>query len=292
MGSHTVDRLIREGAAVTVFDVKNWKEAENLHNQKTNITYIEGDIRDFEFLKKSMKGHTHVLHLAAVVSVMESIEDPITSHEVNVTGTLNVFESARLEGVTRVVYASSAAVYGNQDIIPISEDAAISPQSPYGLHKSMNDSYATLYSDLFGLSTIGLRYFNIFGERQDPSSPYSGVISIFVDRTKREEKITIFGDGSATRDFIHVDNIVDANIRALSSIHQGVCNVGSGKETSLNMLIDALSVIYGRRIVPEYKEERSGDIMRSCPSIEKIHRLLAYTVIVDFNEGLTKLISA
>lgn len=291
VGSHTVDRLLKEGNSVTVFDIKPWKDAINIHHQEGKLTYIEGNICDYDLVKKSIGGHNSVLHLAAVVSVPLSVQDPINSHETNVTGTLHVLEAARKANISRVVYASSAAVYGDQRSLPVTEDVSLVPQSPYGLHKAINDEYAALYERQFGLRTMGLRYFNIFGKRQDPSSPYSGVISIFADRIKRGEQLTIYGDGNATRDFVHVDNIVDANIKSLSSDAVGVCNIASGIETTLNELVSTLGEITGSEPRVEYQPKRPGDVEKSYASIAEASRCIGYTPSVSLKEGLVDLLS-
>jgi nucleoside-diphosphate-sugar epimerase len=234
---------LADGHQVTVYDIKSWNEAINLHHQHGAITYIQGDILDYELLKTSMSEHSHVLHLAAVVSVQETIENPLHSHAVNVTGTLNVFEAAKASNVTRVVYASSAAVYGKQDAVMMIEDFKCSPLSPYGLHKLMNDEYATLAATLHGQSILGLRYFNVYGSRQSADSPYSGVISIFAAKAAVEAPLVIYGDGSATRDFISVQDVAEANLLALASDAVGYCNIASGIETSINTLIDTIESV-------------------------------------------------
>jgi UDP-glucose 4-epimerase len=283
IGSHTVDALLKKGEQVTVFDKKSWEEAVNLVHQEGNIRYISGDIRDAEMLRDAMTGHTHVLHLAAVVSVPESIEHPIETHEVNVTGALNVFDAARICGVERVVYASSAAVYGDQRVIPIEEETPLSPRSPYGLHKKMNEEYASLYEALFGLSVMGLRYFNVYGSRQDASSPYSGVISIFSNNLKAGKDIVLHGDGSATRDFISVSMVSQANMRALQSSYSGVSNVGGGTEVSIRELLDMMVDESGKKVSPLMKESREGDIPRSCASVKRMKEVLQVTP-----QGLTR----
>jgi len=290
VGSHTVDELIERGFTVSVLDLKSWDEAVNLHHHKKGvITYIQGDIRDFEFLEKNFAGHTHVLHLAALVSVPESISNPLEFNNTNITGTLNVFEAARRNNISKVVYASSAAVYGNQSSVPVAESAQTKSESPYGLHKIVNDEYAHLYGQNFNLSITGLRYFNIFGPRQNPSSPYSGVVSIFVDKIQKGEPITIYGDGKQTRDFVYVDNVVQANLLALGSDKRGVYNVGIGQETSLLTLVSTIEEVVGKKTQIDFKNKREGDIERSYASIEKIKLELGYIPEVDLKNGLKKL---
>jgi len=291
IGSHTVDLALAEGHEVTVYDLKSWDEATNLHQHQGAIAYIEGDICDYELLKESMAGHSHVLHLAAVVSVQETINDPLHSHAVNVSGTLNVFEAARTNTVKRVVYASSAAVYGKQDEVMMVENFSCAPLSPYGLHKLISDEYATLYSTLYNQSTLGLRYFNVYGSRQTADSPYSGVISIFATRAASAESLTIYGDGSATRDFISVQDVAKANLLALFSDAVGYCNIASGLETSINELIDTIELVMGKSISREYKESRAGDILRSCAATDRAKSQIGFAANINLEQGLTSLLS-
>ncbi len=290
IGSHTVDALCDAGHEVTVYDLKPKHEASNLHGRIDNISYVQGDILDYDRLLEAMKGHTHVLHLAAVVSVQESVDDPVRSHAVNVTGTVQVFEIARHLQIERVVYASSAAVYGMQDIVPVTEDVPLNPQSPYGAQKAMDDMYARIYTELYGQSLMGLRYFNVFGPRQDPKSPYSGVISIFTDRIRNGSSITLYGDGNATRDFVSVHDIAHANVLALEHKGVGVCNIGSGREYTLNELISILELLKGASIEKRFEAPREGDIKRSAASIERANQLLGYTPRVTLEHGLKDLI--
>lgn len=291
IGSHTVDLALKEGHKVTVYDIKTWDEAVNLHHVKDKITYIEGDILDTDSLNTSLIEKTHVLHLAAIVSVPKTIEEPLHSHDVNVTGTLNVFELSENNNVKRVVYASSAAVYGAQEVLPIKETAECKPESPYGLHKLINDQYAQLFSEYRKQSILGLRYFNVFGVRQDPSSPYSGVISIFTDRAKKDEKITVFGDGLATRDFVSVYDVAQANLSALMSDEIGICNIGTGKEVTINELIESIEVAANKKIVKEHESAREGDILRSCAAVEEAKNKIGLVAKVELIEGLKELLS-
>jgi UDP-glucose 4-epimerase len=289
IGSHTVDALIARGKIVTVFDRKSWSEATNLHHVEGKVSYIQGDICDREVLMEVMKGHTHVLHLAAIVSVPQTIQNPLTTHDINVTGTLNVFDAARLNNVTRIAYASSAAVYGNQSNIPVSEHMSVAPLSPYGEQKAICERYAELYVELYKQSIIGLRYFNVFGQRQDPSSPYSGVITIFKQKASKNETLTIYGDGYTTRDFVYVSDIVEANMLALESESTGVCNIGAGEEVSLREIVSTLETILDTQVKVEYKPQREGDINRSVANIERAHELLGYVPRVSLENGLRNL---
>ncbi len=289
IGSHTVDRLLQDGKQVTVFDIKTEAEAENLAHCRGDITYVVGDIRDQATVHSAMAGHTHVLHLAALVSVPLSIEDPIGTHATNVTGMLHVLEAARAHEVSRFVYASSAAVYGETTKEAVAEHCAVNPLSPYGLHKCVNEEYADLYQRLYDLSTTGLRYFNVFGTRQDPNSPYSGVISIFAHRVVNDQAVTIYGDGTATRDFVHISNIVDANVRALHTHQSGVFNVGTGISSSIADLYQHVCDLTGKQIDPEFTIARSGDIKHSLADIARIQAELDYVPEQDFIAGLKTL---
>jgi UDP-glucose 4-epimerase len=290
VGSHTVDRLVIEGWEVTVFDIKSWNKAIYLHPLESKINYVEGDIRNIDQVSRVFQGQDLVLHLAAVVSVPGSVDDPVGTHITNVDGTLNVFESARKSNIKKVVYASSAAVYGSKALVPTKESSSLLPDSPYGLHKMINDQYADIYNRLFGLSTIGLRYFNIFGVRQDPLSSYSGVVSVFWKKINTGESVTIYGDGLQTRDFVHVDNIVEANLLALNSDRAGVYNVGTGLETSLLDLVAMIEKVVGKKAQIDYKDKRIGDIEKSVADITKIKNELGYIPNVDLESGLKKLI--
>jgi len=293
IGSHCVDAFLDRGNEVTVLDIKKKDDAKNLAHTINDITYLEGDIRDIKSTKKHLEEHTHVLHLAANVSVQESLRKPIESHTTNVTGTLSVFEAAYQCGVKRVVYASSAAVYGDTEIVPTPENAALLPLSPYGLHKQINELHAQFYTRQYGLSTIGLRFFNVFGSRQDSSSPYSGVVSIFAEKIREGKPLTVFGDGNASRDFMHVSNVVNACIAGLTS-ESGVgniYNVGSGKETSIHELISVLTKGTKSESKVAYAKAREGDIVRSCASIERIVNELGYGVQCNFEKGIKEILT-
>jgi UDP-glucose 4-epimerase len=289
IGSHTVDALLACGAEITVYDRVPSNEAHNLDHVRDAITYITGDIRDYETLATAMNGHTHVVHLAAAVSVPESTKDPRYAHDVNVTGTSNMFEAARMSDVSRVVYASSAAVYGTPDTIPIREDMPLSPRSPYGLHKHVNEQYASIYTELYGMKCMGLRYFNVYGSRQHHDSPYSGVISIFMHHIRNGLPLTMHGDGSTTRDFIHVYDVARANVRALHSTVSSVFNIGTGCETTLTNLVDTIEHITEMHCDRVYAPTRSGDIKRSCAFVENSARLLGYESSISLNDGLREL---
>jgi UDP-glucose 4-epimerase len=232
VGSHTVDLLLVQGQRVRVLDDFSSGRRENLPASALLET-VQGDVRDPVAVEQAMQGITRVLHLAAHVSVVKSIEDPVASAAVNVGGFLVVLDAARRAGVGRFVYASSAAVYGATERVPVDESTPVRPQSPYGLEKAIDDQYALLFKELYGVRCLGLRYFNVYGPRQDPASPYSGVISRFLDCIRMGRPLTIFGDGRQTRDFVFVKDVAKVNVQALNANAFGVCNVGTGSSTSV-----------------------------------------------------------
>jgi UDP-glucose 4-epimerase len=227
-----------------------------------------------------------VLHLAAQISVQSSIADPIASCNHNVAGFLNILQAARAAGIRRVVYASSAAVYGVPRELPLTESSPAAPISPYGLEKLINDQYAALYRDLFGLSTLGLRYFNVYGPRQDAASPYSGVISKWSAALATGKPLRIFGDGGQTRDFVFVGDVAKANVLALSSEATGVCNVGTGKSVTLLEFIDTLEHVVGRPAERRFEPGVPGDIRASAMSPQRLASLMGFTPSTPLHEGL------
>tara|TARA_B100000745_G_scaffold289342_1_gene227374 strand:- start:1155 stop:2102 length:948 start_codon:yes stop_codon:yes gene_type:complete len=294
IGSHCVDLFHACGYEVGVFDIKSRAEVVNLHHILDDITYIEGDVRDVRQLDSVMGMYDVVLHMAAIVSVQESIDNPLASHETNVTGTLNVFDSASRHGVSRVVYASSAAVYGETEVVPTPEHAPLKPLSPYGLHKVINEKYGELYGQQFGLQNIGLRFFNVYGSRQDPSSPYSGVISIFAKYMQTGDQPTIFGDGGATRDFVHVSDVAAVCRYAIEAdtTETFVCNIGSGKATSIRTLVDTFNTVLAAEVKPQHAAERTGDIVHSCSVSEVAYVKFSFRTTVPLHKGLKEVLDA
>ena len=270
IGSHIVEHLLKDGYQARVLDNFTTGKRENLAFAAghRNLEIIEGDIRNADTVAAAMTGADGVdgvFHEAALVSVPKSVEDPGLSFDINARGTFNVFEAARKAGVRRVVYASSAAVYGNNEQLPLSESYTPIPLSPYGLDKLYTEHLGALYQSLYEQQMVALRYFNVFGPRQDPKSPYSGVISIFVDRLRAGTVPTIHGDGGQTRDFVYVGDIVQANLRAMlaeSNAGFQVFNVGCGRQTTLNQLFDQLKELTRSNITPVHGESRVGDIRR------------------------------
>jgi UDP-glucose 4-epimerase len=292
IGSHSVEHLLATGARVRVLDNLSSGRRANLaaHPQ---LEFIEGDIRDAQVVAAALAGGvTHVLHLAAQVSVATSVEQPLESASHNLTGFLNVLDGARRAGVTKMVYASSAAVYGTPTHLPLTEASLVAPLSPYGLEKSINDQYARLYESLYGFAAMGMRYFNVYGPRQDPRSPYSGVISIFSDRIRRGEPLTVNGDGGQTRDFVYVGDVARANVAALGSAQTGVCNVATGKTVTLLELIAALGTAAGKRPEVRFGPERSGDIRDSAADPKRMRDELGITGTTALADGLGKLLES
>lgn len=296
IGSHIVEHLLRSNHQARVLDNFTTGKHDNLAFAATNpnLEIIEGDIRDAGVVASAMSGVDGVFHEAALVSVPKSVEQPALSFDINVKGTFTVFDAARQAGVRRVVYASSAAVYGDNEHLPLSETDAPIPLSPYGLDKLYTEHLGALYQSLYGQQMLALRYFNVFGPRQDPASAYSGVISIFVDRLKSGKAVTIFGDGEQTRDFVYVGDIVQANLKAMFAEYSGfrVFNVGCGRQTSLNQLLSQLKELTGSSVIPTYAEPRVGDVKHSLSDISRIQRDLGFDPAFSLAEGLRLLLGS
>lgn len=290
IGSHTVDALLAQGATVRVLDDLSAGKRENL-TARPGLELIVGDIRDVPTVERAIEGVSHVLHLAAQVFVPASIERPVHSSSINVTGFLNVLDAARRVHAKRFVYASSAAVYGIPEKLPLDEDARIMALSPYGLEKSINDQYAGLYRELYGTSTLGVRYFNVYGPRQDPRSPYSGVISKFADCARASEPITIFGDGQQTRDFVYVADVARANIAALRGEAGGVINIATGRSVTLLDLVGAFDQALGRSLETRFAPVRSGEVRFSSVVPKRAQTELGLTNCVALNEGIRRLLA-
>jgi len=288
IGSHTVERLLAEGHNVAVLDNFSSGKRENLP-EDSNLTIISGDVRNRDTVKAATNDMDAVLHLAAQVSVSASVDNPVASCEHNVMGFLNVLDSSFKAGVKRFVYASSAAVYGMPKELPLNESSPIDAISPYGLEKSIDDQYAGLYLKLYNYSTLGLRYFNAYGLRQDASSPYAGVISKFVGALKLSEPLTMLGDGKQTRDFIYVDDIAKINVMALKGIETGVCNIGTGESVTLLEMISALARVSGFSPRINFGSAVAGDIRFSSMNPERMHEIFGEMKLTSLTEGLQKL---
>jgi UDP-glucose 4-epimerase len=296
IGSHLVERLLRDGHAVRILDDFSTGRQTNLAFAGANdhLEIVEGDIRDARAVAQAMRGVNGVFHEAALVSVPRSVEAPELSCDINAHGTARVLDAARQAGVRRVVFASSAAVYGDVAELPVSELAPVRPLSPYGLDKLYTEQLGALYHALYGMETLALRYFNVFGPRQDPESPYSGVITIFVTRLLAGEPLTIYGDGEQSRDFVYVADVVEANVRAMFGPYGGrsPLNVAGGLRTSLNVLVHVLGEILGVTPRIDYVDARPGEIRDSHADITAIRRALGYAPQWTVRAGLEALLSA
>ena len=288
IGSNIVEELVRQNARVRVVDNLSTGKRENLEGFSNKIEFMELDICNLTELRDAMKGVEFVLHQAAIPSVPRSIEDPIASHNADLTGTLHVLWAAKQAGVNRVIYAASSSAYGNSQELPKREDLPAKAISPYGLMKYAGEEYCRLFSELYGLETISLRYFNVFGPRQDPSSQYSGVLSRFITEMLNGQSPTIFGDGEQSRDFTYVANVVRGNLLACQA--KGVAgkmyNVACGKNVTLNQVVVSLNKLLGTKLTSNYSSARVGDIKHSLADISRAARDLNYTPFVDFDTGL------
>ena len=288
IGSHIVKRLLKLHEKVRVIDNLSTGRLDNLSPVLNRIEFIEGDINDFYTLERAMNGVDYVIHQAAKVSVPESVKAPVSFHEANVNGTMFVLECCRSLNVKRLVMASSSAVYGLNEQIPLQEENPVIQISPYGMTKYIDELYAGLYYNLYGLETVCLRYFNVYGPGQNIYSPYAGVISKFINRMVRDEPVEIFGDGEQTRDFVYIDDVVNANLLSCWQVNLGgeILNIGSGCRVSINQLHAILSDILGVKKNPKYKPYRIGDISHSEASIEKATRVIGYKPLVNLKCGL------
>lgn len=288
IGSNLVEELLNKGASVRVLDNFSTGKRENLAAFRNDIDIVEGDIRSYRLVRKATQNIEVVLHQAALPSVPRSINDPITSDEVNVAGTLNVLEAAREEGVWKVVYASSSSVYGDNPQLPKSEQMIPNPLSPYAVSKLAGENYCRVFSRIYGLKTIALRYFNVFGPRQDPNSQYSAVIPRFIQCILEGSRPTIYGDGEQSRDFTYVANVVEANLLAAISNCDGgqAMNCACGERTTLNELVGKIGMLAGKDVEPIYHEPRPGDIKHSLADISLAESMLRYKPRMSFRKGV------
>jgi UDP-glucose 4-epimerase len=290
IGSALVNRLVELGHSVRVVDNFSTGFRRNLENCLDRIELVEGDLAEIAVCRACVQRVEYVLHQAAIPSVQRSVEDPISSHRANVTATLNMLVAARDAQVKRFVFASSSSVYGDSETLPKVETMPESPLSPYAVTKLAGEKYSVAFHRIYGLPAVSLRYFNVFGPRQDPHSPYSAVISRFVEASLRGVHPIVYGDGEQSRDFTYVDNVVEANLLACLAEGVGgrVFNVGTGQRHTLNELLCSLSAIVGRRLEPEYSNARVGDVRHSQAGIEKAQRFLGFEPRVSFQEGLER----
>ena len=287
IGSHLTEALVRRGHRVRVADSLVTGKRSNL-DHLPHVELLEGDLADLDFARRAVDGCEFVLHQAAIPSVPRSVSDPVTSHRANVDATVNVLVAARDAGVRRLVFAGSSSAYGDTPTLPKHEDMPVSPLSPYALQKVIGEQYLQMFTRLYGLETVSIRYFNVFGPRQDPSSPYSGVISVFATALLENRSPMIYGDGEQTRDFTYVANVVDGVLRACEAPDASghIINVATGGRISLNQLFETMRTLIGARVQPTYAEPRAGDVRDSQADIRKAREILRYEPTVSFEEGL------
>jgi len=290
IGSNTVDELVRRGHSVVVLDDLSSGKEDNLAEVRNKITFIKGGITDIEVVRKAMHEAEYVLHLGARTSVPRSVKDPIETNRINIDGTLNVLVAAKELKVKRVVFAASSSAYGETPTLPKVETMQPQPISPYGVTKFVGELYAQTFGRCYGLENVSLRYFNIFGPRQDPGSPYSGVLAKFCTAFLEDTPPVVFGDGEQTRDFTYVENAVHANLLACEApnVSGKVFNVGVGGRVSLNEVLRELGKITGKTMEAKYEPPREGDIRDSQADISQAREFLGYKPQVSFEEGLAR----
>lgn len=288
IGSHIVEELVQRGDKVRVFDNFSTGKRENIEKFLDRIDLVEGDLRNIDDVKKAVSGVDYILHQAALPSVPRSIEDPITTNEVNVKGTLNILVSAKEAGVKRVVCASSSSVYGEAKERVKKETMPANPLSPYALSKFAGERYTKMFYSIYGLETVALRYFNVFGPRQDPFSQYAAAIPLFITSFMQGKQPTVFGDGRQTRDFTFVENVVQANLSAMIAPKASgkVCNIACGKKIEVNKVLQLINDLLGTKISAVYTSSRPGDIKHSLADISNARKFLGYDPKVKFEEGL------
>jgi nucleoside-diphosphate-sugar epimerase len=292
IGSHLAEELVRRGETVRVVDSLITGKRHNLAHLP-QVEFQQGDLAEFDVARRAVAGVDYVLHQAAIPSVPRSVQDPITSNRANIDASLNVLVAARDAGVRRVVYAGSSSAYGNTPTLPKVETMPTAPLSPYALQKLVAEQYCQMFTELYGLETVTIRYFNVFGPRQDPSSPYSGVISLFISALCEGKPPKIYGDGEQTRDFTYVANVVDGVLRACHAPEASgeVINVATGGRISLNQLFHTVRDLVRASIEPIYEDLRAGDVRDSQADISKARRLLGYEPVVRFEDGLEKTVA-
>lgn len=290
IGSHLVRRLLRDGYRVRVLDNLATGKTANLAEIVGQVEFLEGSITDATTAGRAVEGASYVLHQAAIPSVPRSIADPLASHAENSTGTLSMLCAARDAGVKRFVYAASSSAYGDTPILPKKETMRTDPLSPYAVAKLSGENYCRAFNRVYGLETVALRYFNIFGPRQDPTSLYSAVIPKFITAILEDREISIYGDGEHSRDFTYIDNAVDANLLAMTTPGVGgeMCNVACGERFSLNELVQRLGAIIGKTPLVRYEARRAGDVQHSLADISRARRVLGYDPQISFEEGLKR----
>lgn len=294
IGSHIAEALLERGETVRVLDNLATGRLVNLRTLEGRVQFVQGDLRNSDTIKTAVQGVEVIFHQAALASVPRSIAEPVASLESNISGTQNVLLAARDAGVRRVVYASSSSVYGDTPTLPKSEDMPANPQSPYAVHKLTGELLCRVFTRIYGLETVALRYFNVFGPRQDPNSQYAAVIPRFVMALLENRRPVVFGDGEQTRDFTYIENVVQANILAATAPDAvgHAMNVGCGEQISLNTVLRLAGDLLGMPAQADYHEARTGDVKHSLADIRLAERLLGYRPTVKFQEGLARTIDA
>ena len=294
IGSHLTKRLVADGAVVRVVDNLSTGQLVRLEELRGSIEFVEGDLADVRVSDEVVEGVDYVFHQAAVPSVQRSVRAPIATNRANVTATLNLLESSRRADVRRFVYAASSSAYGDTEVLPKTEMMSPNPLSPYALQKLVGERYSKLYYDLYGLETVSLRYFNVFGPNQDPHSEYSAVIPKFISALLATAPITVYGDGEQSRDFTYVANVVEANLVAMraSDAPGKVFNIGCGERISLNILIHLLKRILGVNATVNYSDPKPGDVRHSLADITLASRILGYSPKIMVEEGLGRTVEA
>jgi UDP-glucose 4-epimerase len=290
IGSHLVRRLAAEGKTVRVVDNLSTGRVSRLDDLMTAIEFVEGDLADKRVSQDAVKEIDYVLHQAAVPSVQRSVQDPVGTNRANITATLNLLESSRNARVRRLVYAASSSAYGDTEVLPKKEDMPANPLSPYALQKLAGEQYCKLYHNLYGLETVSLRYFNVFGPDQDPDSDYSAVIPKFTTKLLAAESLTVYGDGEQSRDFTYIENVVEANLLALRAKEAPgkVCNIGCGERITLKQLIQILEKITDAKARVEYAAAKPGDVRHSLADIGRAKAILQYQPKISVEEGLRR----
>ena len=291
IGSHLVEALLARGNRVRVVDDLSTGHRENLAHLGDSVEWVEGDLADFEVCRAASEGVEAVLHEAVIPSVPRSVAEPLQSHASGPTATIHMLEAARQAGARRFVFAASSSAYGDTDELPKHEGMIPNPLSPYAAGKLAGEHYVRVYARTMGLDGVSLRYFNVFGPRQDPSSPYSGVISLFARLMASGDRPVIFGDGGQTRDFTYVANVVRANLLALDApgpLGGEALNVGTGRRISLLDLVAAINSVLGTDLAPEFRPTRVGDVRDSQAGLDRVRAVLGYEPSVDFEEGLKR----
>ncbi len=310
IGSNIVVKLLERGERVRILDNFSTGKRETVaeltrfgqgqeggqarKKRRGELEVVEGDIRSYHIVREAVEGVDFVLHQAALPSVPRSVKDPLTSNEVNVVGTLNILNAAKDAGVQRIVYASSSSIYGDLEVLPKTEDMLPKPLSPYAVSKLAGEKYCQVFTRLYGLETVALRYFNVFGPRQDPASQYSAVIPKFITLIAGDQSPVVYGDGEQSRDFTYVDNVVEANLLAcgkgLEELSGEVFNIAYGKRVTINELVRQINNILGKDVQPTYADPRPGDVKHSLANIGKARQFLGYEPGIDFEEGLRRTI--